>query len=164
MSFPVLTKHVTCLAMIPGRRYAKWPKYYVQTETLRLVLDAATARDAAVRAVQWCHDRHAEIYREPADDRIRDAEALEWQIGPRITVSEVGFDGGDGRLDESTRGRHWIVLHPARQIELRGTKEEVNGFGIHTNEKTSQLVRRTVSSSLSSILHSYRSRHASECN
>jgi hypothetical protein len=101
-------------------------KYYVQTETLRLVLDAATVRDAAVRAIQWCHDRHAEIYRQPADDRIRDAEALEWHVGRPITVSEVGFDGGDARLDESTRGRHWIVLHPARQIKLRGTKDEVN--------------------------------------
>jgi hypothetical protein len=71
-------------------------KYYVQTQTLRLVLDAPTARGAAVRAIQWCHDRQAEIFREPAGDRIRDAEVLHWQVGRRITVSEVGFDGGDG--------------------------------------------------------------------
>jgi hypothetical protein len=64
-------------------------KYYVQSANLRLVLDARTAWDAAVRAVQWCHDRQAEIYWEPGGDRIRDAEVLEWQIGRRITVGEV---------------------------------------------------------------------------
>ncbi len=35
-------------------------KYYVPTEKLRLVLDVATARDAAVRAIQWCQDRQDE--------------------------------------------------------------------------------------------------------
>ena len=75
-------------------------KYYVQSANLRLVLDARTARDAAVRAVQWCHDRRAEVFREPAGDRIRDAEALEWQVGRQVRVSETGFDG-DGDLFET---------------------------------------------------------------
>jgi hypothetical protein len=72
-------------------------KYYVPSGILRLVLDARTARGAALRAVQRCHDRQAEIFGEPAGDRIRDIEVLDWQIGRQIRVSEVGFDGeGDG--------------------------------------------------------------------
>ncbi len=47
---PVMTKRVTCLVMMPGRGVRATAKYYVQTQTLRLVLDAGTARDAAVRA------------------------------------------------------------------------------------------------------------------
>jgi hypothetical protein len=75
-------------------------KYYVQSGNLRLVLDAVTARDAAMRAVQRCHDRQAEIYRAPAGDRIRDIEILDWQIGRQIRVSETGFDG-DGDVFET---------------------------------------------------------------
>jgi hypothetical protein len=75
-------------------------KYYVQSGNLRLVLDAGTARDAAMRAVQRCHDRQAEIFREPAGDRIRDAEVLDWQIGRQIRVSETGFES-DGRVFET---------------------------------------------------------------
>ncbi len=75
-------------------------KYYVQSGNLRLVLDAGTARDAAVRAVQRCHDRQAEIFQEPAGDRIRDIEALDWQVGRQIRVSETGFDG-DGDVFET---------------------------------------------------------------
>jgi len=61
---------------------------------VRLVLDAGNARDAAVRAIQWCDDRQAEIFREPAGDRIQEAEVLEWQMGQQIKVSETGFAGG----------------------------------------------------------------------
>ncbi len=68
-------------------------KYYVQSGNLRLVLDAGTARDAAMRAVQRCHDRQAEIFREPAGDRIRDIEVLDWQVDRQIRVSETGFEG-----------------------------------------------------------------------
>jgi hypothetical protein len=89
-------------------------KYYVQSDRLRLVRDARTARDAAVRAVQWCHDRQAEIYREPAGDRIRDAEVLEWQVGCQIRVSEVGFDGSDGRVFETSS----LIGLPKRRTRL----------------------------------------------
>jgi hypothetical protein len=90
-------------------------KYYVQSGRLRLVLDAATARGAAVRAVQWCRDRQAEIYREPAGDRIRDAEVLEWQLGCQITVSETGFGGSDGRVFETT-SLPQLRRHPSKQV------------------------------------------------
>jgi hypothetical protein len=80
-------------------------KYYVQSGNLRLVLDARTARDAAMRAVQRCHDRQAEIFREPPGDRIRDIEVLDWQVGRQISVSETGFSGSDGALVVPRRGR-----------------------------------------------------------
>ena len=71
-------------------------KYYVQSGNLRLVLGAANAQDAAFRAVRWSRERQAEIFREPAGDRIRDVEALPWQIGRQVLVSESGFSGFDG--------------------------------------------------------------------
>ena len=73
-------------------------KYYIQTDNLRLVLEAESSRDAALRAIRWCDDRRAEIFQEPAGDRIRDVEVLQWQIGRRIRVSETGFDGSDGAV------------------------------------------------------------------
>ncbi len=54
-----------------------------------------------MRAIQWCSDRQGEIFREPAGDRIRDVEILEWQIGKQITVSQTGFGGSDGRMFET---------------------------------------------------------------
>ena len=75
-------------------------KYYVQSGNLRLVLDAGTARDAAMRAVQRCQDRQAEIFQQPAGDRIRDIEVLDWQVDRQIRVSETGFEG-DGDLFET---------------------------------------------------------------
>ena len=87
-------------------------KYYVQSGNLRLVLDAWTARDAAMRAVQRCHDRQAEIFREPPGDRIRDIEVLDWQIGQQIRVSETGFDG-DGDLFETAS----LAVHRRQSID-----------------------------------------------
>ncbi len=81
-------------------------KYYVQSDNLRLVLDAGTARDAAVRAVQRCHDRQAEIFREPAGDRIRDLEILDWQVGRQIRVSETGFDGDSDVFETASLAVH----------------------------------------------------------
>jgi hypothetical protein len=81
-------------------------KYYVQSGNLRLVLDARTARDAAMRAVQRCHDRQAEIFREPPGDRIRDIEILDWQVGRRIAVSETGFDGDSDVFETASLAVH----------------------------------------------------------
>lgn len=75
-------------------------KYYVQSGNLRLVLDARTARDAAMRAVQRCQDRQGEIFQQPPGDRIRDIKILDCQIGRQIRVSETGFDG-DGDVFET---------------------------------------------------------------
>jgi hypothetical protein len=71
-------------------------KYYVQAGWVRLVLDARTPRDAALKAMQWSCDRQAEVLAEPADDRIREAEILEWQLDDQITVNERGFSNSVG--------------------------------------------------------------------
>jgi hypothetical protein len=71
-------------------------KYYVQSGNLRLVLASANAQDAAFRAVRWSRERQAEVFREPAGDRIRDVEVLPWQIGRQVVVSESGFSRFDG--------------------------------------------------------------------
>lgn len=75
------------------------PKYYVQSGWVRLVLDARTARHAAVKAVQWCLARQAEIYEEPERDRIREAEVLDFQLDDEILVSEAGFASGGEVFD-----------------------------------------------------------------
>jgi hypothetical protein len=73
-------------------------KYYVQSGWVRLILDARTPKDAAVKAIQWSHDRQAEVFAEPADDRIREAEILEWQLDDHITVNETGFGSHGDRI------------------------------------------------------------------
>lgn len=73
-------------------------KYYVRSGWVRLVLDARTARDAAVKAIQWSLDGRAEVFREPEGDRMRDVEALEFQLDDEIEVSEMGFRSGSGRV------------------------------------------------------------------
>ncbi len=67
------------------------PKFYVQAGWVRLVLDARTARDAAVKAIQWSSDRLAQIFGEPERDFVREAEALDFELDDTIEVSEVGF-------------------------------------------------------------------------
>jgi len=73
-------------------------KYYVRSGWVRLVLDARTARDAAVKAMQWSMAGRAEIFREPERDRMREVEALEFQLDDKIEVSEVGFRSGSGQV------------------------------------------------------------------
>ena len=65
---------------------------------MRLVLDARTAREAAVKAIQWSMAGRAEVFREPERDRMREVEALEFQLDDKIEVSEVGFRPGSGEV------------------------------------------------------------------
>jgi hypothetical protein len=73
-------------------------KYYVRSGWVRLVLDARTAQDAAVRAIEWSLAGRAEIFREPERERMREIEALEFQLDDEIEVSEVGFRPGSGEV------------------------------------------------------------------
>ena len=73
-------------------------KYYVRSGCVRLVLDARTARDAAVKAIQWSSNRLAEIFGEPERDFMREVEALDFQLDDKIDVSEVGFRSGGGQV------------------------------------------------------------------
>jgi len=72
------------------------PKYYVESGWVRLVLDAKNAEQAAVTAFQRCRERQAEIYADAPPGTIRDAEAVDWQLGDEITVNETGFRGTGG--------------------------------------------------------------------
>ena len=44
--------------------------------------------------VQRCQDRQAEIFREPAGDRIRDIEILDWQVGQQGFNDPAGDAAG----------------------------------------------------------------------
>jgi hypothetical protein len=79
----------------------RMPKYYVESGWVRMVLDARSAEQAAVKAFQRCRERQAEIYAEPPSGIIRDAEAVEWQLTDEITVNEIGFGGTDGETFDS---------------------------------------------------------------
>jgi hypothetical protein len=72
------------------------PKYYVESGRVRLVLDAETSEQAAVKAFQWSSDRQAEVFSEPPSELIREAEAIEFQFDEEIKVNEVGFNDGGG--------------------------------------------------------------------
>jgi len=74
------------------------PKYYIESGQVRLVLDAQTAEQAAVKAFGWSCDRQAEIFAEPPSELIREAEALDFRFDDEIMVNETGF----GRLDART--------------------------------------------------------------
>ena len=88
-------------------------KYYVQSGWVRLILGARTPRDAALKAIQWSCDRQAEILAEPADDRIREAEILEWQLDDQIAVNETGFGTSRGKVFDT------VELVPVREFVVR---------------------------------------------
>jgi hypothetical protein len=73
-------------------------KYYVRSGWVRLVLDARTARDAAVKTLQWSSDRLAEIFGEPERDFTREVEALDFRLDDEIEVSEARFESGGGQV------------------------------------------------------------------
>jgi len=83
------------------------PKYYVESARVRLVLDAETAEQAALRAFQWSSDRQAEIYAEPPSDLIREAEALEFRLGDGIAVNETGFGNDAETFDTLDVAATW---------------------------------------------------------
>ena len=70
-------------------------KYYVQSGSIRLVLDAESREDAAVRAFQWSCDKQATIQARTPLEHIQVAERLGWQLEETIEVSERGFDQPD---------------------------------------------------------------------
>ena len=93
-------------------------KYYVQSGWVLLVLDARTARDAAVKAIQWSRAWQTEIYEEPERDGNREAEALDFQLDDEIQVSEVGFG--------SSRAEVFHILDlPAARHTRRPRRTEV---------------------------------------
>ena len=97
-------------------------KYYVRSGWVRLVLDARTAQDAAVRAIEWSLAGRAAIFGEPERDRMREVEALEFQLDDEIEVSEVGFRPGSGEVFD-------VLDLPAVRPLTRPCSAEVCGAG-----------------------------------
>lgn len=73
-------------------------KYYVQSGAVELVLQARTAKEAAVKAFQWSCDRQATIQASDPLEHVQFAERQGWQLEETIAVSERGFDQADARV------------------------------------------------------------------
>ncbi|NLS97481.1 MAG: hypothetical protein GXX96_35525 [Planctomycetaceae bacterium] len=72
------------------------PKFYVESGPIHLILDAATAEEAAVKAFQWTCDKQAEIQAVSPLDHMLEAEERGWQLWDEIAVNEQGFGRWDG--------------------------------------------------------------------
>jgi hypothetical protein len=75
-----------------------------------------------VRAIQWSLEGRAEIFREPERDRMREIEALEFQLDDEIEVSEVGFRPGSGEVFD-------VLDLPSVRRGARPCSAEVCGAG-----------------------------------
>ncbi len=73
-------------------------KYYVRSGRVELVLQARSAREAAVKAFQWSCDRQATLQVESPLEHVRLAERLGWQLEETIEVSPHGFGQRDARV------------------------------------------------------------------
>jgi hypothetical protein len=71
------------------------PKFYLESGPVRLIFDAATPEQAAVKAFQWTCDKQAEIEAASPLDHVLEAEKRGWQLWDEVWVSERGF----GRWD-----------------------------------------------------------------
>jgi len=72
------------------------PKFYVESGPIHLILDAATAEKAAVKAFQWTCDKQTEIQAVSPLDHMLEAEERGWQLWDEIAVNEQGFGRWDG--------------------------------------------------------------------
>ena len=70
-------------------------KYYVESGQVRVVFDAETATEAAVKTFQWSCDKQAGIEAESPVEHQWQTEERGWLLDDDIRVSEVGF----GRVD-----------------------------------------------------------------
>jgi hypothetical protein len=66
-------------------------KYYVESGAVKLVLQARSAKRAAVAAFQWSCDRQATIAAESPLEHVQIAEQRGWQLEEVILVSQRGF-------------------------------------------------------------------------
>lgn len=73
-------------------------KYYIQSGAVQLILQARTAKQAAVAAFQWSCDRQATIEVDSPLEHVQIAEARGWQLEDVILVSERGFGHSDARI------------------------------------------------------------------
>lgn len=67
-------------------------KYYVQSGSVKLILQAQSARRAAIAAFQWTCERQATIDATSPLEHVQIAEQMGWQMEESIQVGERGFD------------------------------------------------------------------------
>ncbi len=77
------------------------PKYYVESGRVALVLQAKSAKEAAIKAFQWSCDRQATIHAASPLQHIHIAERLGWQLEESIQVGERGFGQREARTFET---------------------------------------------------------------
>lgn len=78
-------------------------KFYVQSGPVRLVLQARSAHQAAVRAFEWsCRMQNTIQARTPLE-HVLEAERRGWQLEEEIQVNERGFDRWDGQVFETVQ-------------------------------------------------------------
>ena len=70
-------------------------KYYVESGPVRVVFDADSATEAAVRAFQWSCDKQSGIEAESPLEHLWEAEDRGWQLDDDVRVSELGFGRDD---------------------------------------------------------------------
>jgi len=73
-------------------------KFYIQSGSVELVLQARSAREAAVRAFQWSCDRQASIRAACPLEHVQLAERLGWQLEETVQVSQRGFHQPDATV------------------------------------------------------------------
>jgi len=70
-------------------------KFYTQSGPVRLVVDAESQLEAAIKAFQWTCDKQATIDTECPLEHLEQAELRGWQLHEYVRVSERGFNRGD---------------------------------------------------------------------
>jgi len=94
------------------------PKFYVESGPIRLILDAATAEEAAVKAFQWTCDKQTEIQAVSPLDHMLEAEERGWQLWDEISVNEQGFGRWDGDAKRWQRQLRLSLYH-ATHLQVR---------------------------------------------
>jgi hypothetical protein len=73
-------------------------KFYVQSGQVRLVIDAESDLNAAVKAFQWSCERQAEIDASSPVELVRRASERGWLLDDEVTVNETGFESPLGSV------------------------------------------------------------------
>lgn len=130
-------------------------KYYVESGAVKLVLQARSARQAAIAAFQWSCDRQATIEAESPLEHVQIAEQRGWQLEEKIAVSERGFGQFDAlefdTLDVVAAWQGaaypWVACgQTARDVDnpelVSGLVASANPFRPASPPRSTQLVRR----------------------
>jgi hypothetical protein len=102
---------------IQSRKKTKMAKYYVQSGTVRAIIDSEDVERAALWVMHQAMDAVL-----PLDDDLAESMDGETRNGPHaladvIRVSEIGFDREDAAIVETLEAfQHWFQLYQAVTI------------------------------------------------